>query len=48
MALDFGKWDGSCHAMIQDLVNDVVMEFYTGENRKVLSVLLMSVVRGFT
>lgn len=48
MALDFGKWDGSCHAMIQDLVVEVVMEFYKGSRAKVLECLLNSTVRGFT
>nr|QKK82974.1 hypothetical protein 1 [Ginkgo biloba picorna-like virus] len=47
-ALDFGKWDGSCHSMIQDMVSEVVLEFYKGEFRYVLEPLLHSMVRGFT
>jgi len=47
-ALDFGKWDGSCHAMIQDLVSEVVLEHYKGEHRQELEVILHSMVRGFT
>jgi hypothetical protein len=47
-ALDFGKWDGSCHAQIQDLVSEVVLQFYRGEHRTSLKAVLDSVIRGFT
>ncbi|APG78514.1 hypothetical protein 1 [Wenzhou picorna-like virus 41] len=47
-ALDFGKWDGSCHSQIQDLVSDVVLQHYKGNERKVLEAILHSMVRGFT
>jgi len=47
-ALDFAKWDGSCHAQIQDAVSEVMLEFYQGVEADVFEKLLHSMVRGFT
>lgn len=44
---DFGNWDGSAPAQVQDAVSEVVMEFYVGKHKKVLEVLLDSMVRTF-
>jgi len=43
---DFGDYDGSCAPEIQDLTNEVVLEFYDGKFRAVLELLLNSCVRG--
>nr|WPR18092.1 MAG: RNA-dependent RNA polymerase [Chemarfal virus 140] len=44
--LDFEKWDKKLHALVQEAVNDVVLEKYTGDKRPMLEFLLKSVVRG--
>jgi hypothetical protein len=46
-AVDFGKWDGSCHAQLQDLINDCIRRRYKGSQKKVLDFVLDTVVRSF-
>jgi len=44
---DFGNWDGGAPAQVQDAVSEIIMEFYDGEFRETLKVLLDSMVRTF-
>lgn len=44
---DFGNWDGGAPAQVQDAVSEVIFEFYKGEFKETLKVLLDSMVRTF-
>ena len=46
-AVDFGKWDGSCHAQLQDLINDCVRRRYKGKQMAVLNFVLDTIVRSY-
>lgn len=45
--IDFGKWDGKVHPLLQDLVGDTVFARYHGEHKAMLRVILDSIVRGY-
>lgn len=45
--IDFGKWDGKVHPLLQDSVNEVVLNRYKGKNKKLFEVILNSIVRGY-
>merc|ERR1712127_390068 len=44
---DFGNWDGGAPAQIQDAVSEIITEFYQGEFKETLKILLDSMVRTF-
>lgn len=44
---DFGKYDGAAPAQVQDAISDLILEFYEGEERETLKVLLSSMIRTF-
>ena len=45
--VDVKNWDGSVLAQVQQMVNDLVMEFYVGEERNSLQLLLNTLINGF-
>lgn len=45
--IDFGKWDGKVHPLLQDLVGDTVFARYRGKHKAMLRVILDSIVRGY-
>lgn len=42
---DVGNWDGGCNPQIQTAVKEIVLSYYTGENKQVLERLLESMIR---
>jgi len=45
--IDFSKWDGSMPALLQLVINDLILKYYKGKHRKVLEVILNSIVKGY-
>lgn len=45
--VDVKNWDGTVLAQVQQMVNDVVIEFYSGKNKRGLRLLLNSVINGY-